>query len=248
MSFQTAIRTRFLQQPANLASKELLAGVEQYGVVYIPAKVTKGDRYWRVAGIYHLAPAENRGGHSVYVDAVDENGERISDPNLRIRWGWEGQGADEASPPQNLDKRAPEPAGNVVLFLPQHTWVEIEGLGLKSDRAANLHTNHADEPAPSGELWNSRGHHSFYVLFQAVRSSDSGSAPDSQPSDSIKEDPDSAKDKQVLDVIPFGPFSNQDLINAAALTAAALLLTDPWSLLVRAGTSLQALAADRTAR
>ncbi|MFN2202508.1 MAG: peptidoglycan DD-metalloendopeptidase family protein [Caldilineaceae bacterium] len=248
MSFQTAIRTRFLQRPTDLPSNELLDGVEQYGVVFRPAKVAKGDRFWRVAGIHHLEPAENRGGHSVYVDAVDENGQRIEDPNLRIRWGWEGQRADEASPPQKLDKRAPEPAGNVVLFLPQHTWVEIEGLGLSSDRVANLHTNHADEPAPGGELWNSRGHHSFYVLFQAVRSSTASSDFDSEPSDSHKDKSDSPTDEQELDIITFGPFSNQDLINAVALTAAALLLADPWSLLVRAGSSLEELAARRTGR
>jgi hypothetical protein len=33
----------------------------------------------------------------------------------------------------------------------------------------NLHTKHADEPGPNGELWNSIGHHSFYAVFQRTR-------------------------------------------------------------------------------
>jgi len=40
---------------------------------------------------------------------------------------------------------------------------------LPSDRVENLHTKHADEPGPNGEIWNSIGHHSFYVIFQRTR-------------------------------------------------------------------------------
>ena len=44
--------------------------------------------------------------------------------------------------------------------------VWVDGRGIPSDIVTNLHTDHPDEPAPSGELWNTKGHHSFYLKFQ----------------------------------------------------------------------------------
>ena len=44
-----------------------------------------------------------------------------------------------------------------------------------SDHVTRLSTDHPDEPTPDGEIFNSIGHHSYYVVFQRVRSSgDSG--------------------------------------------------------------------------
>ena len=34
----------------------------------------------------------------------------------------------------------------------------------------NIHTNHPDQHGPGGEVWNSTGHHSFYVVFQRTKS------------------------------------------------------------------------------
>ena len=47
----------------------------------------------------------------------------------------------------------------------------------KSDRVSHLHTDHDDERGPGGELWNSRFHHSFYVVFQRTRKAAGTGAP-----------------------------------------------------------------------
>ena len=109
------------------------------------------------------------------MDAVDENGQRVRDAALRIGWTWEGRTPDQTADPKPLDKPDNEPAGNVDIYGGMHLVVWITGDGLASDRAENLHTNHADESGPHGELWNSIGHHSFALLFQrSVAGEDGG--------------------------------------------------------------------------
>jgi hypothetical protein len=93
----------------------------------------------------------------------------LRNPALRIGWTWEGRQPHEAADPRSLDKPDNEPAGNVDIFRGQHIEVWIQGDGLSSDHVLNMHSDHADEPGPGGELWNSRGHHSFYVAFQRTR-------------------------------------------------------------------------------
>ena len=188
MAFQESHRQRFLQQvslsssASPLTPERLLAPVAAYAVRLQPAQVTPGAPYWRLIGIHHLTPDENRARHSVYVDVVDEAGARLNDPGLRLRWGWEGQRPDEAAPPRPFDKPPSEPATNIDIYPQQQTWVEIEGDGLPSDRVANLHSKHPDETGPNGELWNSIGHHSYYVVFQRSRAVESPVEPPSEPS------------------------------------------------------------------
>jgi hypothetical protein len=62
---------------------------------------------------------------------------------------------------------------NIAVFPRQKVSVWIKGLNKddqdKSDRVENLHTMHGDEKGAGGEIWNSFGHHSFYVVFQRIR-------------------------------------------------------------------------------
>jgi Ig-like domain from next to BRCA1 gene/Peptidase family M23 len=119
--------------------------------------------------VRHLTPDENRGKRTVYVDAKDETGRRCWEPALRIGWTWEGRRSDVLAQPVPLYKPDTEPAGNVDLYWGQKVEAWIAGDGLPSDHVANLHTRHPDEEAASGEFWNSRGHHSFRVVFQRTR-------------------------------------------------------------------------------
>lgn len=137
-----------------------------YGVRITPATVADGLRYWRLIGVRHLTPEENRGNHVVFVDILDEAGNRIRNPALRLQWGWEGQQATETAPPKQFDKGVDEPATNLDLYKGQNAWVRVTGDGLPSDTVENLHTNHDDEKMANGDLGNSRFHHSYYVVFQ----------------------------------------------------------------------------------
>jgi hypothetical protein len=172
MSFHELYRQQFVQQAAlppsasPVATEPPTSAVAAYDVRLQPAQVAVGQLYWRLIGIHHLTPDENRGGHGVFVDIVDEAGAPVRDSSFRLRWGWEGQHPQEAAPPKTFDKPANEPGTNVDLFLGQQLWVEVDGGGLPSDRVEMLNSKHADEAGPHGELWNSIGHHSFYLVFQ----------------------------------------------------------------------------------
>lgn len=134
-----------------------------YGVKVVPADMFAGEHYWKALAVRHLTPEENGRNHHVYVDVVDEAGQRVVDPQLQIRWDWEGRRPDEVADPKPLDKPAGEPAGNVPMNTGQVVSLLIGGDGLASDVVSGMHTNWPDEGAG-----NTRGHHSFYVRFQRV--------------------------------------------------------------------------------
>lgn len=138
---------------------------ENYGVAVRPVS-NQNQPHWRADFVAHLSPSENRGKHNVYVDVL-ENGERVRDPNLRIGWTWEGRRPDEVAPPIALDKPDNDKGhGNIDVYPSQTISVWINGL--PSDVVSGIHTRHPDEPGPSGENWNSYGHHSFYIRFVRV--------------------------------------------------------------------------------
>lgn len=144
-----------------------------YGVRIVSAEVAEGESYWRVIGVHHLTPEENRGKHNVFLEALDENGQRVRNPIAWAGWTWEGRRPEEAANPVPLDKPDNEPANNIVMHFGQIVSVWINGLtpdaAAISDQVENCHTSHPDELGPSGEVWNSIGHHSFYVVFQRTR-------------------------------------------------------------------------------
>jgi len=127
-----------------------------YGVEIQPAQVEKGQPYWKVIKVHHLSPAENHGNHNVYVDLLDEDGNRIYGAKTRMTWQG-GQGEATIDKPEN------EPGTNFPVW--KHQVVTVEGMGLPSDKVVNLHSGHPDEAGPPA--WgNTLFHHSFYVVFQ----------------------------------------------------------------------------------
>lgn len=108
-------------------------------------------------GIHHLTPDENAGNHHVFIDVLDEQGQRIQ--QAQIEWTWIGRQLDEPAPPVTIDKPPTEPGTNIPM-----NWAQTVSLFIKgqpSDTVLNLHTRHPDEGTG-----NTRGHHSFYVVFQ----------------------------------------------------------------------------------
>lgn len=157
----------------------------RYGVRVQAAAVAVGETYWRVVGVHHLTPEENQGNHAVFIEALDESGQRVAGPPVWVGWTWEGRQAHEEARPQPLDKGANEPAGNIPVNKGQALSIWIAGQSAnaadKSDQVANLHTAHPDERGPGGELWNSVFHHSFYVVFQRTRKAAGAGVPTPPP-------------------------------------------------------------------
>jgi hypothetical protein len=134
-----------LQQPLNQAT--------DYGVNVIKAPAGPA---WRCIGVFKLAPQENRGRHNVFLDVLDELGNRTRQPV--INWTWY---MDAPTQTVRLDKPDNEPAADIPIQKSYTVTLRVSGDGLPSDSVGGIHTRHADE----GE-GNSWGHHSFYVVFQ----------------------------------------------------------------------------------
>lgn len=166
MSFHQRYNRDFLNKIQ--ATGQVSNDASDYGVRIAEADVNPGETYWRVIGVHHLTPEENQGKHNAFVEVLDENGERVHDPSLRIGWTWEGRRDDERADPVPLDKPESEPAGNVPIQSGMNLEVWIQGDG-QSDHVVNMNTRHPDELGPNGEHWNSFGHHSYYVVFQRTR-------------------------------------------------------------------------------
>lgn len=128
-----------------------------YGVSVEPAQVEPGSPFWMAVRIHHLTPEENGGRHHIFVDILDENGNRIYGAQARVSW----QGGSQII---TVDKPPGEPGANIPMWKGQVCSVEAlgkPGEPLPSDRVIGLHTGHPDE-APGNTLF----HHSFLVVFQ----------------------------------------------------------------------------------
>jgi len=144
-----ALNRKYLAQPANDAAN--------YGASIV--KAPAGDA-WRCIGIYHLKASENNGRHNVFVEVLDEAGNRTR-LLPAIKWTW---WIDAPTQTLKLDKPDSEPAADIPIDKGATITLHIDGFGLPSDSVGNLHARHNDEG--SGNTW---GHHSFYVVFQLQR-------------------------------------------------------------------------------
>ena len=134
-----------------------------YGVSIQPAGVAAGSIYWKAVGIHHLTPDENRSRHNIFVDALNESGQRAKEMSV----GWTREDNDHPPSSKRLDKPDNEPGTDIPIF--DGTFrVWIDG-GEPSDLVTGIHYRHADERNGRDEIFNSFGHHSFYVVFQRTR-------------------------------------------------------------------------------
>ena len=120
----------------------------------VPADVPVGSPYWRAVLVHHLTPDENHANHHLFLDALDEKGDRIAGARGRITW----EGGEQVV---TVDKPADEPGTNFPMWKWQVCAVEM--LDLPSDQVTGMHTGHPDEPPGIG---NTLFHHSFAVHFQ----------------------------------------------------------------------------------
>lgn len=134
---------------------------------------------WRCTMVHWLTPAENGGRHNVFIDAYVQ-GVAIRNGALYAEWGWEGQQQGQLSPNVRLDKKAPDPCGDIPINKGQHIWLRIVGSeGYPSDTVRNLHSEIV------GENGNSLYHNSYYVRFDLLPdTSTPPQPPQPQPVDS----------------------------------------------------------------
>jgi hypothetical protein len=141
--------------------KEMLANPgrlpdPKYGIAVIKPSPTLGKVQWRCIGVHHLTGEENAGNHHVYLDVLDEKGNRINGARLMV--------VNNGKVPYQvtIDKPAGEAGANVPMYWNDILAIYIAG-DHPGDRVVGFHTRHEDE-----EPGTTRGHHSFYVVWQRV--------------------------------------------------------------------------------
>jgi hypothetical protein len=178
-----------------LDSATVVNNAKPYGVTVESANAPDGAWYWKIIGIHHLLPNENDGKHNLFIDALDENGERVA---KKVAWTWMGRRADEAAPPIMLDKPDTSPSGNLAIWMNQTISAHIDHE--YSDTISNIHTRHADEP-----IGNTVGHHSFFVVWQWTQKSEAPKPPLPPPPPADNAEEVLLQIKQLLDAY----FANQ---------------------------------------
>ena len=139
-----------------LESDEVINNAKEYGVAIEKAKVEQGQEYWSIIGIHHLSPEQNNMRQHLYLEALDEQGNRTL---VRMPWEWKGMSPEERPNPIVTNK-PPNETSNLVLQANFES-VSVSVEGLPSDKVTGVHSRHPDE-----EDGNRIGHHSFYVAFQ----------------------------------------------------------------------------------
>ena len=106
---------------------------------------TRAIDKWRCVHVHRLAVEESQGNHNVYIDVIDETGQRIAHPNVTVSFGWEGS----ATQTTVFEKPEWEPGANFMLTATENAWCAISG---ESDIV--------------NELLGEAGHTSYYIVFQ----------------------------------------------------------------------------------
>ena len=104
---------------------------------------------WRCVHIHKLADNENQGNHNVYVDLIDEAGQRIAHPAEKLYFGWSGSETHSTE----FEKPEWEPGANFMLTAGENAWCHF---GTGSDIV--------------NDLLGEAGHTSYYIVFQRQNS------------------------------------------------------------------------------
>lgn len=133
----------------------------KYGVL-VSKPTANSEWVWRVIGVHKLTGVENNGNHHVYCDVLDANGLRVNLAKLTLK-EHNGNILNAV-----IDKPQNEPGTNFPLWSDKGValWVThpFNDRQIPSEVVSGLHYGWPDED--SGNTW---GHHSYYVVFKAMR-------------------------------------------------------------------------------
>lgn len=144
----------------------------KYNIGILPAgELEDGMVYAKIIGIHKLTGTENQGNHNIFIEPLDEEGNRLD------RWVLFHQIRPTGSMHfVTMDKPPSEPAGNVPINRDTYNDVKLyeDGLGADypSETAYNISAVFPDEE--SGNSWH---HHSFLVVFKLETYKDDTTTP-----------------------------------------------------------------------
>lgn len=131
-------------------------------------EINESNSTWRVLGIHHLTPEENRGNHNVYIELLCKQNER--EGFKAIHWTWEGRRNDQNAP----DVFAGQKPLTELVNIPINLGMIVSVWPHLGQMVSGFSSFHADE----GD-GNTIGHHSFFVCFQEI--DETGTIPPPEP-------------------------------------------------------------------
>ncbi|HHY56737.1 MAG TPA: cyclic nucleotide-binding domain-containing protein [Chloroflexi bacterium] len=137
---------------AAAAPRNLDGRLGQLGVTIEDAQVAPGQQYWRLIEVRWEDEVQAAGKHHIYVDVLDENGQRIVGQPVTVFWG------DGNYTAALEDKPAPDLGFNYMMYASGYAYnVKVEGLPSDILRGAGM-----------GDIANRfKGIHvAYYLVFQ----------------------------------------------------------------------------------
>jgi len=123
-----------------------------------------GQPYFPVILYTHLPGPINRGGHALYIEILDELGDRVM--GAEIDFGWVGMQPHQKPLPVRIDKGETEPGGNVTIHGSQRVYTDLirlpTGVAIPAGFVTEARIDYGDTDPPDNTL----GHHSWYVVFK----------------------------------------------------------------------------------
>ncbi len=128
--------------------------LDQLGVRYNEAGVGSGQQYWRLIDAYWADEVQSGGKHHIYVEVLDENGNRITGQPVTVTW------SEGATSGVTEDKAPPDFAFNFQMYAAGYAYtVKVDGLPSDQLTGAGL---------GSIEMRNYGIHTSYYLTYQRV--------------------------------------------------------------------------------
>jgi hypothetical protein len=145
-----------VSEPAPVVEQQVVAAqaarawdprLDQLGVTINEAPVASGQQYWRLIDARWTDEAESGGKHHIYVEVLDENGNRIVGHPVTVTW------AEGATSGVTEDKTPPDYAFNFQMYAAGYAYrVQVDGLpsdqlsgaglGSVEQRAYGIHTSY----------------------------------------------------------------------------------------------------------
>jgi CRP-like cAMP-binding protein len=136
-------------------SRDLDPRLNALGVVIEPAGVKVGQKYWRLTRARWANEQEAGADHTIYVEVLDENGNRLVGEVVEIRW------QDGSLPLTTENKPVPEWPANFPMYNTLGSYAVRIGGGLPSDLVVGLGMGTPEQP-------RFKIHTNFFLTFQRV--------------------------------------------------------------------------------
>lgn len=136
-----------IQAAAVQAARAWDSRLDQLGVRLQEANVSAGQQYWRLVDARWADERESGGKHHIYVEALDENGNRIVGQPIRVTWseGSLSGVTENKAPPDyayNFQMYAAGYAYNVSVDGAPSDQISGAGLGSIEQRTYGIHTSY----------------------------------------------------------------------------------------------------------